>query len=113
MEEKSIFSKIIDREIPCDKVLETDDLLAFKDINPQAPIHILIVPKKQIKDIQSIQQEDMHLIPKIIVAAQTIAKKLGVENAYRLLTNNGAHAGQSVFHLHFHFLAGRKLGSLG
>ncbi len=113
MEERSLFSKIIDGELPCDKVYETDEILAFKDITPQAPIHILIIPKKQIKDLQSIGQSDLHLISKIISAAQEIANDLGVGDAYRLLTNNGSSAGQTVFHLHFHLLAGRKLGSLG
>lgn len=113
MIEKSIFSRILEGELPCEKVYETEDILAFKDIEPVAPIHILIIPKKQIKDIQSIEKEDMHLIPKLVSAAHEIADSLGIADGYRLLTNNGASAGQTVFHLHFHLIGGRDLGTLG
>ena len=113
MEEKTVFGRIIDGELPCEKVYETEDVLAFKDIQPVAPIHVLIIPKKPIKDIQSVANEDMHYLPKIFAAAQHIAKELGVEDAYRLLTNNGSKAGQTVFHLHFHLIAGRELKELG
>lgn len=109
----TVFSKIVKGEIPSEKVYETDNILAFKDINPKAPVHILIIPKKEIKDLQSLQPEDYSLISEIMQAAQKIANDLGVADGYRLLTNNGPLAGQEVFHLHFHLLGGKKLGSIG
>lgn len=109
----TIFNKIIKGEIPSEKVYETDNVLAFKDINPKAPVHILIIPKKEIKDLQSLQPEDYPVIMEIVQAAQKIASDLGVADGYRLLTNNGPLAGQEVFHLHFHLLGGKKLGSIG
>lgn len=105
----TVFGKIIRGELPCKKEFESETVLAFHDIAPQAPIHILIVPKKEIPDLQSVTPSDYFLIGEMIHAAQQIAKKLGVENSYRLVTNIGSKAGQAVFHLHFHFLAGREL----
>lgn len=108
----TVFGKIIQGEIPCDKVYEDDDVLAFKDLHPAAPIHILIVPKKEIPNLQSVAEEDLHLIGKVVKAAQQIATQLKIED-YRLLTNNGTGVGQSVFHLHFHLLAGKPMTHLG
>lgn len=108
----TIFGKIIRGDIPADKVFENEDIVAFKDINPAAPVHILIVPKKAIPDLQSVKPEDLPLIGKIVSVAQTLAERYDIAAGYRLLTNNGAPAGQSVFHLHFHLIGGRTLGPL-
>ena len=91
---------------------ENERIVAFKDINPAAPVHLLIVPKKEIADIQSVTEEDLPLIGECMQVAQELAKKFEVEEGYRLLTNNGSSAGQTVFQLHFHLIGGRKLGAL-
>lgn len=109
----SIFTKIVKREIPADIVFENDRILAFKDIHPAAPVHLLIIPKKEIPDLQSVKPEDISLISEMAAVAQQLAKEFGVEEGYRLITNNGELSGQQVFHLHFHLLGGRKLGALG
>ncbi|MEI8366439.1 MAG: histidine triad nucleotide-binding protein [Parachlamydiaceae bacterium] len=110
MTSDTIFGKIIRGELPADKVFENERILAFRDIHPAAPVHILIVPKKDIRDIQSVTQDDLDLIGEVIVVAQSLATRFGVAEGYRLLTNNGPSAGQSVFHLHFHLIGGRTLG---
>lgn len=107
----TIFKEIVDGKIPCEKVFESETVIAFKDIAPQAPVHLLIVPKKEIKDLQSVAGEDLHIIEEIIKVAQLLAKEFGVEDGYRLVTNNGSLGGQAVFHLHFHLLGGRQLSS--
>lgn len=111
---KSVFQKIIDGELPSQKVLENSHLIAIKDIAPKAPVHLLIIPKKAIRDIQSIQPEDFFLLNEVVLAAQKLAKDFGLleTGGYRLLTNNGEGAGQTVFHLHFHLLGGRILGEM-
>jgi histidine triad (HIT) family protein len=108
----TIFSKIIKGELPCDKVFENERILAFKDITPVAPVHVLIIPKKEISSIQSVSEQDLPLIGEIVAVAQEIAKDMGIEENYRLLTNNGTDAGQTVFHLHFHLIGGRQLGAM-
>ncbi|MCH9630405.1 MAG: Purine nucleoside phosphoramidase [Chlamydiia bacterium] len=108
----TIFKKIIDKELPAEVVFENENILVIKDINPQAPIHLLIIPKKEIKNINALKAEDASVFKEIVLAAQKMAEMFNVED-YRLLTNNGKGAGQTVFHLHFHFLAGRDLGALG
>lgn len=108
----TIFDKIINGELPSDKVFENDKIIAFKDIYPVAPVHILIVPKKAIKDLQSLKEEDLSLIQEVILVAQQLAEKFGITDGYRLLTNNGPSAGQTIFHLHFHLIGGRKLGAI-
>lgn len=108
----TIFDKIIRNEIPSEKVFENDHIVAFKDINPAAPVHILIVPKKEIKDLQSVTAEDLPLIGEIVAVAQSLAARYGIIEGYRLLTNNGSLAGQTVFHLHFHLIGGKVLGAL-
>ena len=108
----TIFSRIISGELPADKVFENERIVAFKDINPAAPIHILIVPKKDIPDLQSVSQEDLPLVGEMITVAQILAERFEITKGYRLLTNNGAAAGQTVFHLHFHLIGGRTLGAL-
>lgn len=109
----SIFTKIIDREIPASIVYENDSVIAFKDINPQAPIHILIVPKKEIPTVNDISSEDRALIGEIYLAAGEIAKDLNIaEDGYRLITNCNSYGGQEVFHLHVHLLGGEPLGPM-
>lgn len=106
----SLFTKIINRQIPADIVYEDDDVLAFNDISPQAPVHILIVPKKQVETINDFQDEDAELIGKIVLAAKRIAKEKGLSaNGYRLIFNTNVDAGQTVFHVHCHLLGGRIL----
>lgn len=109
----TIFGRIIKGELPSEKVFENERILAIKDIHPAAPVHILIMPKKEIRDLQSVDIEDLPLISEIILVAQQLAEQFGVEEGYRLLTNNGSPAGQTIFHLHFHLLGGRSLDTLG
>jgi histidine triad (HIT) family protein len=103
----TLFGKIIRREIPADIVYEDDLCLAFKDINPQAPTHVLLIPKKEIVKLSDAGAEDQAVLGHLLLAAGKIARQLGVGDAFRLVLNNGAEAGQSVFHLHLHILAGR------
>lgn len=103
----TIFAKIIKREIPADIVYEDDLCMAFRDIQPKAPTHILLIPKKEIPRLADAQPEDAALLGHLLLAAKTIAQQLGVADAFRLELNNGADAGQTVFHLHLHLLAGR------
>ena len=105
----TIFGKIITREIPADIVYEDEHCLAFRDINPQAPTHVLLIPKKEIPRLADATAEDGALLGHLMLAAGKIARQLGVEDAFRLVVNNGAAAGQSVFHLHLHIIAGRGL----
>ena len=104
---ETLFSKIIRREIPADIVYEDDLCLAFKDIQPQAPFHILLIPKKLIERVATAEADDQSLLGYLLLRASEIAKQAGHENAFRLVVNNGEAAGQSVFHLHIHILAGR------
>lgn len=109
----TIFSKIIAREIPADIVYEDDLVLAFKDINPQAPTHILVIPKKEIPTTNDVTTEDELALGRLFTAAAKIAKEQGIaENGYRLLVNCNEHGGQEVFHLHMHILGGRPLGPM-
>ncbi len=105
----TIFGKIIRKEIPADIVYEDEDVLAFKDINPQAPVHILVIPKKPIPQLSMAAPEDQTLLGKLLQTAQHVAATAGLEQGYRLVINNGADAGQTVFHLHLHILGGRAL----
>lgn len=108
----TIFTKIIKREIPAEIVFENDKVLAFKDINPQAPIHILVIPKKEIPTVNDIKKEDKDLIGEIYLAISEIARKLGIEEeGYRIISNCNDYGGQEVFHLHFHLLGGKKLST--
>jgi histidine triad (HIT) family protein len=105
-----LFLKIIDRKIPADIVYETGDVLAFRDINPQAPVHILIIPKTHIRTVNDIESEQAELIGNLYLAAKEIAGKEGLsEEGYRLVMNCNEAAGQEVFHIHLHLLGGRKL----
>ena len=105
----TIFKKIIDKEIPTDILYEDDFCIAFNDINPQAPIHILIIPKKEIPQLSLSDENDSELLRKLLIAANKIAEDRDTKDAFRIVINNGAKAGQSVFHLHLHLLAGRPL----
>jgi histidine triad (HIT) family protein len=105
----TIFGKIIRREIPADIVYEDEQCLAFRDINPQAPTHVLLIPKKEVVKLSDAGPEDQALLGHLLLAAGKIARQLGVADAFRLVVNNGSEVGQSVFHLHLHILAGRKL----
>ena len=104
-----IFCKIIEKKIPSKIVYEDDYVLAFEDVNPQAPVHTLIVPTKHIHDIHSITEKDKDLIGHLFFIANKIAEDKGiVDRGYRLVINNGVGAGQTVFHLHIHILSGRR-----
>jgi len=106
----TLFEKIAAREIPARIVHETDELLAFHDVNPQAPVHVLIVPKRVIPRIADAAATDAELLGKLLLAAREIAQQLGVaESGYRLVINSGRDAGESVPHLHVHLLGGRHL----
>ncbi|HYW20879.1 MAG TPA: histidine triad nucleotide-binding protein [Nodularia sp. (in: cyanobacteria)] len=106
---ETIFSKIIRREIPVDIVYEDDLALAFKDVNPQAPVHILVIPKKPIVKLADAQAQDQALLGHLLLTAQRVAAEAGLNNGYRLVINNGADGGQSVYHLHLHILGGRQM----
>ena len=110
MAEKTIFKRIIDREIPADIVYEDELCLAFNDVNPQAPTHVLLIPKQEIVSVDDIAEKDQALIGHLFVVARQIATDLGLTGGYRVVTNCGPDSGQEVMHLHFHILAGRKLG---
>jgi histidine triad (HIT) family protein len=106
---ETIFSKIIRREIPADIVYEDDLALAFKDITPQAPVHILVIPKKPIPQLAAADSEDHALMGHLLLTAKRVAQQAGLENGYRLVINNGSDAGQTVDHLHLHILGGRQM----
>lgn len=106
----TIFGKIINREIPADIVYEDELCIAFRDINPQAPTHVQLIPKKEIARLVDAAPADAVLLGHLMLVAGKVAQQLGVADAFRLVVNNGAGAGQSVFHLHLHIIGGRKLG---
>lgn len=109
--EDCLFCKIIKGEIPANKVYEDEEILAFYDINPQAPIHILVIPKKHITSLAHMEKEDEVIVGKIYGVINKIAEDKGFkEDGYRVVVNCGKNAGQTVMHLHFHILAGRKFG---
>ena len=106
-----VFCKIINGEIPSEKVYEDEEILAFKDINPAAPVHILIIPKKHIESLLDIKEEDERIVAKIYKVINKIAQEIGLEkDGFRVIVNCGKDAGQEVMHLHFHLLGGKKLG---
>ncbi|WP_166243713.1 histidine triad nucleotide-binding protein [Paenibacillus turpanensis] len=108
-----IFCKIVEGTIPSKKVFENEYVVAFHDIQPAAPVHILIIPKKHIPTMNDVSDEDAAVIAEIFKAARTIAKEQGIaENGYRLINNCNADGGQVVYHLHIHLLGGEKLGPL-
>jgi len=106
----TIFSKIINKEIHADILFENDKILAFRDISPQAPVHFLVIPKKEIRTINDINEEDKSLIGELFIVAKKIAKKEGIsEKGYRTIFNCNEHGGQTVYHIHLHVLGGRQL----
>lgn len=107
-----IFCKIVDKEIPSGIVYEDEHAIVFKDINPLAPVHLLVVPKKHIESLQQASPEDVSLLGHLLTVARQVAEENGVaESGYRVITNIGADGGQVVKHLHFHVLGGKTLGT--
>jgi histidine triad (HIT) family protein len=109
MTDTCVFCKIIGGQLPASKVYESETVLAFHDASPKAPTHILLVPKKHIARIADLSEGDAHLMGDLILAARTVAAQQGVADGFRLVANNGESSGQSVFHIHFHLLAGRRM----
>ena len=105
-----LFCRIVAGEVPARKVREDDRIVAFHDVNPQAPLHVLIVPKKHVASLDAAGDDDRELLGHVLLAARDLARELGVASGYRVVNNCGASAGQSVFHVHFHVLGGRALG---
>ena len=105
---ETIFAKIIRREIPADIVYEDDRCLAFRDVNPQAPVHVLVIPKQPIARLVDAEDNDEALLGHLMLAANKVAADEGIGDAFRVVVNNGAGVGQSVFHLHLHVLGGRS-----
>lgn len=108
MGEETLFSKIIRGEIPSEKVYSDDEFYAFRDINPQAPTHVLVVPKKPIAKVGDATEADADMLGRLLLAGNKVAQQEGLAD-YRLVINNGAGAGQTVFHLHLHVLGGRPM----
>jgi histidine triad (HIT) family protein len=105
-----LFCRIVAGEIPSDRVLETDALIAFRDIHPQAPTHVLVVPRRHVPDIDTLPDDDAGLLTALFDGVRRVAEAEGLAKGYRVVTNVGAESGQSVFHLHLHVLGGRRLG---
>ncbi len=105
------FCKIAEGEIPADIIFQSDDVIAFRDINPQAPTHALIIPKRHISTLNDLEEGDEHLVGSLFLAAKSLAIELGfAEDGYRTVFNCNPHGGQSVYHIHLHLLGGRQLG---
>lgn len=109
MSQKNLFQRIIDREIPAEIVYEDDRCLAFRDIAPQAPTHVLLIPKRALRSLAELTEADAALAGHLLVVLRKLASQLGLDGGYRVVTNCGPDAGQSVDHLHFHLLGGRAL----
>ena len=108
--ESCIFCKIIRGDIPCEKIFENDLILCFRDISPEAPQHVIIIPKKHINNINELEVEDISIISEVYLAAKNITQILGIgESGYRIVTNCGEDGGQTVKHIHFHLLGGRQM----
>ena len=109
----TIFKKIIDKEIPADIIYEDENFLAFKDINPQAKVHILVIPKKEIANLNEAKDSDALLLGKMQILIAKLAKETGIaDTGYRVITNINKDGGQEVFHIHYHILGGEPIGSL-
>jgi histidine triad (HIT) family protein len=108
-ETDTIFGKIIRREIPAEIIYEDDICLAFKDINAQAPVHLLVIPKKPIAKLADTESQDHALLGHLLLTVKRVAEKAGLENGYRVVINNGEDGGQTVYHLHLHILGGRQM----
>ena len=110
----TVFKKIIDKEIPAKIIYEDDDVRAFEDIAPVVKVHVLVIPKKEIRNLDAVTEEDILILGKLQVAISKIAKNLGLsEEGYRVVTNINDNGGQTVYHLHYHILGGQKLGVMG
>ncbi len=107
--EKTIFKKIIDKELPADIVYEDELCLAFRDISPQAPTHVLVIPKREIPSVADLEDSDAELAGHLLLVARDLARQLELDGGFRLVVNNGPEAGQTVDHLHVHLLGGRNL----
>lgn len=108
----TVFGLIINGKLPSKKVFENERILAIEDLHPVARVHILIMPKKEIRNLQAMEPQDYHLLSEIVKVAQQIAEEKGITDGYRLLTNSGPDAGQTIFHLHFHLIGGDVLGQM-
>lgn len=106
---ETIFSKIIRREIPANIVYEDDLALAFTDVNPQAPVHILVIPKKPLAKLADAESQDHALLGHLLLTVKRVAEAAGLDNGYRVVINNGVDGGQTVYHLHLHILGGRQM----
>jgi histidine triad (HIT) family protein len=106
---KTIFKRIIDRELPADIVYEDDRCLAFRDVHPAAPTHVLVIPKQEIASVADLTAADKELVGHLFLVMRDLAAKLGMDGGYRIAVNCGPDAGQSVDHLHFHLLGGRQM----
>jgi histidine triad (HIT) family protein len=109
MTHKTLFTRIIDGEVPASFVYQDDDVVAIRDINPAAPVHILVIPRKPIASLQELKEEDVELAGKLLLAVSRIADEEGLAEGYRLVVNTGPAGGQTVPHLHLHILGGRKM----
>jgi histidine triad (HIT) family protein len=108
-EEKTIFQRIIDRELPADIVFEDDQCLAFRDVNPQAPEHVLVIPKQPIQSLSHAQDADAPLLGHLLLVVSDLARELGLDDGFRVVVNTGADGGQTVDHLHFHLMGRRPM----
>ena len=108
MAEETIFTKIINGDIPANKVFEDDDCICIHDVSPQAPVHLLVIPRKPIPRLVDASLEDKALLGHLMLKIGDIVRDLGIDDAFRVIINNGANAGQTVFHLHFHIVAGKN-----
>ncbi|EKE02465.1 MAG: hypothetical protein ACD_20C00383G0017 [uncultured bacterium] len=106
-DQNCIFCKIANKEIPSNLILETEDYVAFHDLNPQAPVHVLVIPKKHYNSLNSADEPE--LLGRLLIGAKNVAQKLNIENGYRVVLNTGEKAGQTVFHIHLHVLGGRPM----
>jgi len=110
VEEETVFSQIIEKKKPAEIIYEDEEVVAFKDINPQAPVHVLIVPRKPIPKLTDAEESDAAVLGKMVMIARKIAKDFGLDDGgFRLLMNEGKNGGQTIYHLHFHLLGGRRL----
>lgn len=108
MSDKTIFERILDGEAPADKVYEDDKAIVIKDVNPKAPTHLLVIPRKPIPRLADAEEADKELLGHLLLVAGRVARQLGTDEAFRLVVNNGRDAGQTVFHLHLHLLGNKK-----
>jgi len=108
MKEQSIFTQIMDGDIPANIIYEDSLCICIHDIQPQAPTHVLLIPRKPIRNLASTEQSDAEILSHLLLCVNKITRMLGIEDAFRVIVNNGEEAGQTVFHLHLHILAGKK-----